>query len=523
MRKPGVVVAACGLCVLAALVPSAARAEPGWCKSAEGKLNVYGPLKDVYSEQDPLDAVYSLVAAICFPDDDAKSEMKQLEATRAEWSKRLAMSEEDWADAAVWASHNQGERNAPSIYPRDTKIAWSQWSPIDQYGGILNSTMGDSSRVVDAAYMTDAFGAKLSEAGRLAYITVCLGSNAGVVEMAMCQPDIAALDAKKLNTELRADTAHDGYQRMIVRIAAYQLAPKLKQRAADVKALRAKDPGYEKMFSLSEAARKDSGKADGKLVELLSAMDDARVTNSRKASEGCSDKTWAAWTGVVSAIPAKSFGAIRGEPGNSFLEQAMALVIGSPDGYLASMSLYLCGTVSKQEDYLIRILGSALSRWPGFRGPRTAAHTAILTAGITLDDRDARIEYPEVGRPWISGSGSSGGGGTGEIASMKAKGATTTIDFAKVKSKQTECTKGHQTNRVTQIRPDGSLIYEYVCQATKVVVINEPPAPPQTVNTRYAAGLKKGMFVQVTEDVVTVAFPRNGAANPSFVAGVPVK
>lgn len=520
MRKPGVVVAAFGLCVL---VSATAQAEPGWCKSAEGKLNVYGPLEDVYTEQDPLDAVYSLVAAICFPDEDARRDLKKLEATRQEWSKRLAMSEDDWADAAVWASHGQGERNAPSLYPRDTKMAWSQWSPVDQYGGILNSTMGDSSRVVDAAYLTDAFGAKLSEAGRLAYITVCLGSNAGVVEMAMCQPDIAALDSKKLSVELRADTAHDGYQRMIVRIAAYQLAPKLKQRAADVKALVAKDPGYAKMFGLAEGARKDFAKVDGKLLELLGTMDDARVTNSRKASEGCGEKTWEAWKGVVSAIPAKSFGALHDEPGNSFLEQAMALVIGSPNGYLASMSLYLCGAVTEKEDYLIRILGSALSRWPGFRGPRTAAHTAILTAGITLDDRDARIEYPDVGRPWIEGSGSSGGGGTGEVAAVKAKGATTTIELAKVKTKQTECTKGHQTNRVTQIRSDGSLVYEYVCQATKVVVINEPPAPPQTVNSRYAAGLKKGMFVHVTEDVVTVTYPKNGATNPSFVAGIPVK
>jgi hypothetical protein len=275
MRKPGVVVAAFGLCVLGVLAPAIARAEPGWCKSTEGKLSVYGSLKDIYSEDDPLDAVYSLVAAICFPDDEAKGQMKQLEATRAEWSKRLAMTEEDWADAAVWASHDQGSRNAPSLYARDSKMAWSQWTPIDQYGGILNSTLGDSSRVVDAAYLTDAFGAKLSEAGRLAYITVCLGSNAGVVEMAMCQPDIVALDPKKLNTELRGDTVHDGYQRMVVRIAAYQLQPKLKQRATNVKALIAKDPGYAKMFSLAEAARKDAARSDPKLLELLGLMDDA--------------------------------------------------------------------------------------------------------------------------------------------------------------------------------------------------------------------------------------------------------
>src|SRR5213076_248588 len=97
---------------------------------AEGKLSFYGSLKDVYTEQDPLDAVYSLVSAVCFPDDEARGEMAKIEATRAEWSKRLALSEEDWADAAVWASHDQGSRNSPSIYPRDTKSAWSQWTPV---------------------------------------------------------------------------------------------------------------------------------------------------------------------------------------------------------------------------------------------------------------------------------------------------------------------------------------------------------------------------------------------------------
>jgi hypothetical protein len=524
MRKPWGVLAGSVLCLLvvSAAAPRAARAEPSWCKSAEGNLSFYGPLKNIYTEDDPRDAVYSLVSALCFPDDEAKGEAAKIEATQKEWSKKLAMTDEDWNDAAVWASHGQGERNSPSMYPRDTKAAWSTWTPIDQYAGILNSDMGDSSRVVDWAYMTDAFGAKLTEAGRLAYITKCLGSGTGVVEMAMCQPDIAALDLKKLNTELHGDTAHDGYQRMNERIAAYQLQPQIKQRAADVKALVAKDPGYAQMFTLSENARKEWSKVDPKLVDLTAAMDDARVTNSRKASEGCAEKTWDAFKGVVSGIPAKSF-ALQGEPGNSYLEKAMSVVINTPNGYLASVSLFLCAKVSQKEDYLTHILGSGLSYWPGYRGPRTAAHTAILTAGITLDDRDARIEYPNVGRPWLSGSGSSSGGGTGTVASVKAKGDKQVIEFAKVKSSETQCSKGHYTNRVTQIRSDGQLVYEYVCQATKVVSFNEPPAPPQNVNPRYAVGLKKGMFVSVVEDVVIEGFAKSGAANPSFVVGIPVK
>jgi hypothetical protein len=147
----------------------------------------------------------------------------------------------------------------------------------------------------------------------------------------------------------------------------------------------------------------------------------------------------------------------------------------------------------------------------------------VLQAGIELDDRDARIDYPSIDRPWIQGSGSSWGGGTGSVAAIKAKGATAVIDFQKVKSKQTVCTKGHHTRRVTQIRSDGTLVYEYVCTARKTETLNEPPAPPQTVNARYARGLKKGMFISVVEDVVMVAYAKDGATVPSMVAGVPVK
>jgi hypothetical protein len=523
MRNQAIGIVSLSSLTIVALTATAADAQPAWCKGATESLSVYGPLKDVYAETDPLDAVYTLVAATCFPDGDARAEARQLEATRRTWSKRLEMTEGDWADAAVWASRGQGDRNSPSIYPGGDKAAWSSYTPIDQYAGLLNSTLGDSSRVTDPAYLADAFGARLSEAGRLGYITRCLGTNATPVEWAMCEGDIAAFDPRKLSAELRADTAHDGFQRMVVRIAAYQIAPKLAQHAAAVKALTAKDPGYAQMFALAGAARSAWSKTDPALIALATQMDDARVTSSRKASEGCAARTWDAWKAVVSTVPAARFAALRPEPGNSLLEQAAAVVIGEANGYLASLSLHLCESFGDKPDYLIRILGAAMSRWPGFRGPRTAAHTAILTAGITLDDRDARIEYPDVTRPWISGSGSSGGGGTGGIASVKASGETTTIEFAKVKSQQKECTRGHTTNRITQIRSDGTLVYQYVCEATRTVTINEPPAPPQTVKSRYAAGLKKGMFVSVIEDVVVVAYAKSGAAAPSMIAGVPVK
>ncbi len=515
-----------GLAVLLVVADTSAAhaAKPAWCKSAgDASLNVYGSLEDVFKEDDPRDALYTLVAASCFPDSDAQAAASRLEAARKEWSQKLHLTEADWADVAEWATRSQGERNSPTIYPSDPKLAWSKYTPVDQYGGIINSQTGDSSRVADPAYVADALGERLGQAGRLGYITVCLGSRAQPVEWAMCQPDLDAFDAKQLSDELRGDTTHDGFQRTTVRIEGFLIAPKLAERAAAVKALVDKDPAYGKLFTIAKEQRQAWLKVDPSYVALMSGIDDARVTGSRRAAEGCAERTWSAWKTVVASIPAERFGKIQGEPGNSFLEQAAALIVGTPHGYLASLALHLCGSLDEKPDYLIRSLGGAMSRWPGYRGPRTATHTAILTAGIELDDRDAQLEYPDVSRPWIHGSSGSSGGGTGVIAGLKSSGATATIEFAKVKSTQKECTKGRRTNRITQIRSDGGIVYEYICEATRTVTINEPPAPPQTVKARYAEGLKKGQLVAIAEDVVTVAYPKSDAGKPAMVAGVPVK
>lgn len=312
------------------LVPAVARAEPAWCKAATERINA-SP-KDVYEATDADDAVYWIVGALCYSDADTKAEADKIEAARQSWSKKLGMTEADWVDAAEWSARS--DRRSPSIYPSDPKAAWSTWSPIDQYAGLVNSTLGDSSRAVDPAYLADAFGARLTEVGRLGYIETCLGSRAEPVEWAICQPDIDAFDAAKFASELRTDP-RGGFYRMAVRIRRHELTQALAERAEKVKALKAKDPGYAQMFTLAETARKDWGKTNPKLVELMTTMDEARVTNSRRASEGCGKRTWEAWKGVLGAFPAKQYSTIAPDPDfreTSFFEKALAMLVATPDG-----------------------------------------------------------------------------------------------------------------------------------------------------------------------------------------------
>lgn len=519
MRGPTIPTIAVALLITAAN----AHAAPAWCKGATEKVDVSEyDLKRLPEEADARSAVKVLVGANCFPNGDTKAGAKVVSDAFAKWSKQLGMTDADWADGVDYV--NKGGNGAGTSFPRDAKVPWSKWSAGDQYVGIKGSTMGNSAEVSDPEYVADALGAKLTELGRAAYIAECIKGDDKTGRWAVCQGDIDALDRAKVAADLRGDTTWDGVDKMTMRMELVDLWANLDKHLARVKELKAKDPGYAKLFEAAAAGRKTAG--DAKLLDLVMSMDEARISKSRKSTEGCAEKTWGAFRDAVGAIPAKSFADIVHDPEQwkaPPLEQAMGIVSGTPNGYLASLALYLCSSAEGKEDYLARSIGEVIEQWPGFRGPRNAAHTALLTAGIQLDDRDAKIGYPEISRPWIGRSTGSSGGGWGEVAGVKPAGDTTTIEFAKVKSKQQECTKGHYTNRLQQIRSDGSLVYEYRCESYKTVTINEPPFDAQKVKSRYADGVKKGMTVDVVEDVVTFAYPKPGVSTPSAVAGAAVK
>ncbi len=505
---------------MCALVAHTATAEaaPAWCKGGDEKPSY--DLKSLFTEADADRALDGLVAASCYPEADVASMAKQIEATRAVWSRRLGLTEADWADVSEYAHQQRHMKGNPRIAVRDRQAAWSAYSPIDQYGSLMSADTGD----VDAAYLADAFGTKLTQLGRLGYVVNCLEANDAPVRWAMCASDIAALDMAKLAAEIRSDTTHSATDRMTARIVAYEtLSQKVPKHLAETKAVREKEPAYEKMWTLAAAAHVQWSKTDARWIALADSLDAARVTGSRAASKGCIDKTWDAWKTVVGAIPAKELATIQGLPGNEFATQLVAKLASEPNSYLVALALNECATLEGKDDELIGLVGYGLVRWPGFRGPRTAGQTAILTAGLELDDRNATIDHPKVHRDWIRGTGNTGVTGQGAIESVKIDTAKdqATITFAKKKITQQRCVKGHYTNRISQIL-DGTIHYYYVCDKEITETIEVPPSPPLKVGARYATGLKPGMTVSVSDDFVSVAYPP-GKTVPTVVTGVEVK
>jgi hypothetical protein len=488
-----------------------ASADPDFCKTpGVDRLVLSGGLDSALAD-DPSTALVNLVAASCGrAGGEGKQRESELAAARAKWSKRLDLTEAEWAEVALWATHGAAQRNSPSL-KYDPKQAWSAYDAIDQYANLAHGQ-------IESHYLADALGTRLTETGRLGYLRRCLESKK-IGEWAICGPDLAAFDPAKVAGELRASTRHDGYERTVIRLEVDGAVKRLAERSAAMKQLVAKDPGYGRLFEIATDARAKFA-ADGKLLDLVLAMDDARATNSNKAFDGCDDTTWAAFEAAVGAVPAKKFAELKDDRDVPFLAGAVGVLVNDPASYLASVAMFTCKAGGKR-DALIRFLGGAMQRWPGFRGPRTAGHTAMLTGGIKLDDRDAKIEFPQIRRMWFDGGESTRGGGRGPVSAVKPGGETTVVEFVKKMRTEKVCVDWKDTNRISMISASGTIYYEYNCLKYGTSTFNEAPGP-KTVSSRYAKGLKAGVTTSIIEDVVTGVWAKAGGA-PIAVFGVAVK
>jgi hypothetical protein len=308
-----------------------------------------------------------------------------------------------------------------------------------------------------------------------------------------------------------------------VRLTAARLAGKVTEHLAQVQTLIAQDPGYATLFGIADqVARTWAGRKHDPALDLMLSMDDALRSNTRSGYQGCDEQTWSAFATAVASVGAARFGANVASEDRAFLEKAASLVLDDEHAYLAANALAICTVGSGVEpDYAVRTLAHELAFRPGFRGPRTATHTALLAANVTLDDRDATVQYPGVQRRWLQMSGDRGAGGQGVVASVKSSGNDVVISFAKEMSTYTECTRWKSTSRIDRIDEHGNIYYESSCTKYTTKKFDQA-SEPQTVAARYATGVTKGVYAEVVENVVVAARTKQGG-DPIAVFGVAVK
>jgi hypothetical protein len=504
-----------------------AAAAPAWC-AADGVDKhemMYSNVKDVL-DADPSNALPAIVASLCWPDEEAKDRIKEIEKARASWSKKLDLQDTDWADVAQYASTTKSMRWGHLPLDFENKLAWSTLSPTEQYAGIENGfpNNGNGNSISEYTYLTDALGTRLTATGRLAYVQQACFNKDAIAEWAMCDGDIALLDPRKIADEIRKDTKASGLSRMKLRLIIYGLDKRLAEHAKDVEKAKAKEAAYAKMFEIAAATRKEwdtISKTETQLLDLALLMDDARQTASRKAMEGCSEKTWAAWKAVVEKLPAKGFEGFSTDITDSWMAPAAAVITTTVPGYLASIALYTCHKAAVDKDPVISTIGSTIVYVPGLRGPRTATLWALRNANLQLDDTSAKISFPDFRYDQKYGGGHEARGYFATVAKIKVDGDKAVVSFTPKLEKQEQCASARRTNRITQIRPDGSLIYESICTSYKSVTVDKSP-DAQTVDVRYTAGVKPGMNVNISTGAIFAAWTK-GKKSPAVVAGVTLK
>jgi hypothetical protein len=491
--------------VVLSLAATRADAAPAWCKSFKHDDRSSALKTALDPDRYPDEVVKALVQGLCDPTVDERAHQAELEAARQQWMKRMAMNEADWAGDVMACFAEQSMNYQPPL-PNDKP--WSSLGAYDQYALLIHPH--ENSTGVKH-YLADALS--LTATGRFGYVWNCL-HNGGPVEWAICQPDIDALDRTKLGQELRADTAYSPEDRMRARFELAKVDHFLPKHVARVQALFAKDRAYKQLFDLARdtrAAYEARAKDLTPLRALVLAMDDARVTSSRSALAGCSDKIWPAFAAAVAKLPATSFENVRGEA-------AIGPLVRDPETYLAANALLACEGSS---DQLLWYLKNALEYWPGFRGPRTAAITAITAANIQLDDRREKLSLPYFHFSLEIGSDKSpySGQATGVIAKVTARGDAIEVSFVKTSEMEDHCLDERETNKIVRIDSDGNLIRERVC--TKWAKQRTDTTPqPVTINKRYGGALQKGRYVSISDGTPLGVWAKPNSPLPIAVFGV---
>ncbi|HEX3764930.1 MAG TPA: hypothetical protein VHW23_39815 [Kofleriaceae bacterium] len=507
---------------------AAEAAPPAWCQGAQvPSVDLHG-----LSSKDVREVIKAFVAAECAPSAEADAQRAEIEAARQAWSRRLGMTEADWADAVAYAQTHDDHAIPAPLVARTLAAA----SPLDQYAVIYKGH--ESLSEFDTLYAADVFEPHLSEAGRLAFVqTTCFhsgqpapvdayGMTGTEAIWAICQADLDRIDVPRLFEEIRADAAHDGALKMKLRVAAYELPARIKSHAAEVQQMLQRDDASKKLFELAGGAREAWASGIGKnarLLELALAMDSAAITQSRKQLEGCGETTAAALGDAVSTIPASAFAGlhdVRDNPMGGFATAAGPVLASSQAVELAAIAFVRCTPDAELSGFLKEILAVG----PPARGPRNTALARIEGAKVSYDKVGAKLVPP---RPRPFGANYPDGmlqtrSAGGAVKAVKHTGDLLTVDVQQTLVKQMDCVRSHKTGRISKIHGDGRVDYEDVCDRSELRTHDHTWTAFQ-LSPKYAAWLKPGVVFSATGKDLIAVWPSASAKAPSMVLGGAVK
>lgn len=402
--------------------------------------------------------------------------------------------------------------------------ALSEWTPAQQYKFGRDIVSGQYAEIVVA----DLFGDKLSEMGRARVVQECLknvkADATAVVPWTVCGADAKALDVSKIEAELKAGGYGDmGYDLKYIKELKDQL-PKIE---AAVQAAAKEDPGVAAILKRGEDARAEWSAWLGKNQDLYTRtramVDGVRSKKTNHPSfAGCWDKTWPAFQKLVKAS-AKQFSY---DVSRDYLPTYWSAMLISPDSYMTATAFAECmysvhdsgeGLVAASFDRHLGVL-----RW----GPRTMTVSKLIDPAFQpkFADRSLKLESLigyfdkyEVKLDGVNEIRQIQTPNEGVIANVKPDGEESLVSF---KGNQVEaCLQWVETNKVSQVSPNGTVSYDKVCKKRGMIDNQETAAK---VSAKMTTGLKPGLNVSIVAGVPVVVWDEK-AKKLIALFGVPLK
>jgi hypothetical protein len=518
--------------VMSALLSTTAFAGlPAWCKGYDSGQGEYGIFKNSLQNDDRSNVELTLNWSCSTASGERDKQQADIQAAKADISKRLFMNDADWSEAVEYVKENGSQKMSDDI--KVSGATFAAFTPIDQYLAIRKETNG-----FDSLYLADALESNLSEMGRLGFLASCtksdMAGNPEPVYWAVCLGDLAKFDPNKAAAEIRADKAHPAWSHTAIHIALGSIVSDLHALGDKGKEMAKKDEGYQKLFDAAAKGRAEFEKtlmpAQKDVLALVTQLDSAVYFHSRKQYAGCEEKVWQVLSNAASKIPASRFKGMHDDPQDpvgGFATSAGPVLANDPAMNLAMTAYSLC------------LKDAALSYWftsylqdvPGYRGPRSAAWQALFAQHFELDDTDAkeiRMTHPEYSqRPYgrTHGGVRSAGGIVASIKPGKDK-EIVTVTHPKSSVRTEDCVKWHSTNKIVDFDTAGRPVYESFCDKSAMRTHDTTPGD-DLVTSSTAKWLKPGvLYTSVAGDKafdVVAVWPSKTAKLPSLLFGANIK
>jgi hypothetical protein len=394
--------------------------------------------------------------------------------------------------------------------PLSTWTAAQQWMPHDKWGGDFGYRS-----LAGGVALADELGDQLSALGRISLVDKCFRNlkedATSSLAWAVCGDDVAAVDLKRAEAELTAEGIGPA-SRDEVMAHAREVVDAARKIGAAVEATAKDDPGVDKLIKLRAAAREEwtayAAAHKDAITRFLTLKDAVRSGKSNdKRYAGCYEQTQPAFAKLVHTT--KFPAGVRGDPMPGYVQ----FVTATTDGYITTVAYAACAFGQDAAGEAI-YAAAADPRGGGARfGTRSITLAKALDPAFKPGFADRALSLDNMAFQWKYGLAMPGAGETtaimtpssGIVASLKAGDGTTTKISFKGNTVE-ECLEWVDTNRISQVSPNGTISYQKNCKR-RGQVANQTTAVD--VPSKYLGGVSPGVNIVTVHQFPVVAWKGN--------------